>query len=269
LPLPTFPIRLFSTSSSSAPALRLTFALDVADLGTVALVTKKDRSESNTNWAQGGIAGVMAPDDSFDLHVQDTLVAGAGLCHRDAVEVLVREGPDRIRELIDFGARFNTEVGPEGKEQLALTREGGHSRRRIAYNADLTGREIERALVAQANAHPAISVFEHHSGIDFAKSPDDERHVCGVYVLDTADETINTFSGPPRRDARHRRLRPRVHAHDQSGHCHGRWGSHGVSGRRARCEHGVYPVPPDHAVSSRGPFVSDLRGRARRGRHFA
>src|SRR4028119_454249 len=85
----------------------LTFALNVADLGTVALVTKKDRTESNTNYAQGGIAGVMAPDDSFDLHVQDTLVAGAGLCHREAVEVLVREGPERIRDLIEFGTRFN------------------------------------------------------------------------------------------------------------------------------------------------------------------
>lgn len=171
----------------------LTFALDVADLGSVALVTKKDRTESNTNWAQGGIAGVMAPDDSFDLHVEDTLIAGAGLCHRDAVEVLVREGPDRIRDLIDFGTKFNTEPGPDGTPQIALTREGGHSRRRIAFNADLTGKEIERALVAQCNAHAAISVFEHHIGIDFAKSLSDENEVRGVYVLDTAHGAIDTF----------------------------------------------------------------------------
>ena len=174
----------------------LTFALDVADLGTVALVTKKDRTESNTNWAQGGIAGVMAPDDSFDLHVEDTLVAGAGLCHKDAVEVLVREGPDRIRDLIDFGANFDKEVGDDGREHLKLTREGGHSRRRIAYNADLTGKEIERALVAQANAHPEITVFEHHLGIDFAKPPEGDVNadrVCGVYVFDTANGAIATF----------------------------------------------------------------------------
>ncbi len=171
----------------------LTFALEMAKSGTVGLVTKKDRAESNTNWAQGGIAGVMAPDDSFDLHIEDTLIAGADLCHREAVEVLVREGPDRIRELIAFGAKFNTERGSDGTEHLSLTREGGHSRRRIAYNADLTGREIERALVTQANAHPAITVFEHHAGIDFAKSPGDDDHVCGVYVLDTTEGDIALF----------------------------------------------------------------------------
>lgn len=171
----------------------LTFALKAAELGSVAIITKKDRRESNTNWAQGGIAGVLAPDDSFDLHIQDTLVAGAGLCHQDAVEVLVREGPDRIRELIDFGTQFDKEVTPDGREQLALTREGGHSRRRIVYNADLTGREVERALVQECNEHPNIAVFEHHAGIDFAKSPRDECEICGVYVLDTNDEEIITF----------------------------------------------------------------------------
>jgi L-aspartate oxidase len=170
----------------------LTFALDVTALGSVALVTKKDRTDSNTNWAQGGIAGVMAPDDSYDLHIKDTLIAGAGLCHEDAVEVLVTEGPARIHDLIDFGVHFNQEKGPDGHEHLALTREGGHSRRRIAYNQDLTGREIERALVEQANAHPEITVFEHHTAIDFAKSPD-ETEVCGVYVLDTANGDIDTF----------------------------------------------------------------------------
>jgi L-aspartate oxidase len=171
----------------------LTFALDVAELGTVALVTKKDRTDSNTNWAQGGIAGVMAPDDSYELHIEDTLIAGAGLCHRDAVEVLVHEGPARIHDLIDFGVEFNQEAGTAGAPQLALTREGGHSRRRIAFNADLTGREIERALVAECALHPSIEVFEHHIGIDLAKSPDDDNEVCGVYVLDTANQNIETF----------------------------------------------------------------------------
>ena len=171
----------------------LTFALEVAELGTVAVVTKKDRAESNTNWAQGGIAGVMAPDDSFELHKQDTLIAGAGLCHVDAVELLVREGPSRIRDLVDFGVEFNKEPGPDGAPQISLTREGGHSRRRIAFNADLTGREIERALVAECAEHPSIQVFEHHIGIDLAKSPDDDSEVCGVYVLDTANGDIETF----------------------------------------------------------------------------
>jgi L-aspartate oxidase len=172
----------------------LTFALKVASLGTVAVVTKKDRSDSNTNWAQGGIAGVMAPDDSYDLHIQDTLIAGAGLCHEDAVEVLVKEGPDRIRELMAIGTEFNTEVGADGKPHLSLTREGGHSRRRIAFNADLTGKEIERALVDEVNEHPEISVFEHHIGIDIAKSPNNDEEVCGIYVLDTASGEIETYA---------------------------------------------------------------------------
>lgn len=170
----------------------LTFALDVVSLGTVAVVTKKDRTESNTNWAQGGIAGVMSPDDSFEMHKEDTLIAGAGLCDEEAVEVLVREGPACIRELIDFGVQFDTEIEADGDTVLALTREGGHSRRRIAYHKDMTGREIERALVAQINAHPQISVFEHHIGIDFAKSLD-ETEICGVYVLDTENGDIDTF----------------------------------------------------------------------------
>jgi L-aspartate oxidase len=166
----------------------ITFALQVADMGSVALVTKKDRTESNTNWAQGGIAGVQSPDDSYELHIKDTLIAGAGLCHEDAVDVLVREGPARIHELIDFGVNFTKESDGD----IALTMEGGHSRHRIAFHKDLTGQEIERALVAQVAAHPAITVFEHHSGIDLAKSMD-ETEVCGVYVLDTVSEAIETF----------------------------------------------------------------------------
>ena len=167
----------------------LTFALKVADAGTVALITKKDRSDSNTNWAQGGIAGVMAPDDSFDLHIHDTLIAGAGLCHEDAVRTLVVEGPTRIRELIALGTRFTQDQ----KGALALTQEGGHSRRRILYNNDLTGREIERALVESIHSHPSIQVFEHHMAIDLAKSKDDDERICGAYVLDTLDGEITTF----------------------------------------------------------------------------
>ena len=171
----------------------LTFALKVAALGTVAVITKKDRADSNTNWAQGGIAGVLAPDDSFELHIEDTLIAGAGLCHRDAVEVLVREGPERILELVKYGAEFNKEKGTDGRETLALTREGGHSRRRIVFNDDLTGREVEKTLVEEINEHPSISVFEHHNAIDFAKSADDDSTVCGVYVLDNVEGEIINF----------------------------------------------------------------------------
>src|ERR1700710_886155 len=124
----------------------LTFALRVSDQGSVALVTKKERTDSNTNWAQGGIAGVFGPDDDPELHVKDTLIAGAGLCHENAVRVLVTEGPDRIRELIEFGAQFNRDE----QGNLSLGREGGHSRRRIIHTADLTGKEVEHTLVEAA-----------------------------------------------------------------------------------------------------------------------
>src|SRR5690606_15214213 len=102
--------------------------------------TKKLRADSSTNYAQGGIAAVMASDDAFALHEQDTFLAGAGLCHPRAVHDLVHEGPDRVRELIRWGVQFSQRDG-----ELSLGREGGHSRRRIIHAADLTGREIERA----------------------------------------------------------------------------------------------------------------------------
>jgi L-aspartate oxidase len=144
----------------------LTYALKAAAYADVTLITKKAHTESNTNYAQGGIAAVMAADDAPELHVQDTLTAGAGLCHNDAVEQLVREGPDRVRELIDWGARFTTAPDASGALHLQLGREGGHSRRRIVHAKDLTGREVERTLVTAVQRHPRIRVLEHHSAID-------------------------------------------------------------------------------------------------------
>src|SRR6266496_1825645 len=144
----------------------LTYALKAAGFADVTLITKKEHTESNTNYAQGGIAAVMAADDAPGLHVQDTLTAGAGLCHRDAVEQLVREGPDRVRELIEWGARFTTARDASGALHLQLGREGGHSRRRIVHAKDLTGREVERTLVTAVQKHPRIRVLEHHSAID-------------------------------------------------------------------------------------------------------
>src|SRR6266498_3472387 len=126
----------------------LTFALEAAEHGSVLVLTKRQRSEGSTQYAQGGIASVLGTDDEFDLHVQDTLVAGAGLCKREAVEVTVREGPDRIRWLLSLGVEFDREA----PDRLHLTREGGHSRRRVAHAKDTTGREVERALLAACEA---------------------------------------------------------------------------------------------------------------------
>ncbi|MEN6521837.1 MAG: L-aspartate oxidase [Armatimonadota bacterium] len=169
----------------------LSFALKASRHGKVALVTKKNDTDSNTNHAQGGIAGVTAEDDSFDLHIRDTLVAGAWLCHEDAVNILVKEGPARIRELIDFGVRFSKERDSKGKLHLALGREGGHSRRRILHSADLTGREIERALVASTKRDENIRLFEHHIAIDLIS---DGTRCRGAHVLDpdTGDMTTIT-----------------------------------------------------------------------------
>lgn len=139
----------------------LTFALDVAEHGQVIVVTKRTRDESNTKYAQGGVAAVLDPGDTAEAHLQDTLVAGAGLCHQDAVEACVREGPTRVRELMARGANFDQEGG-----QPALGREGGHSARRIVHAADATGQEIERALLAAAEAHPNIRFVEHHTAVD-------------------------------------------------------------------------------------------------------
>ena len=167
----------------------LSFALRVSAHGRVALITKKDRTDSNTNWAQGGIAGVMGTDDDPELHVQDTLIAGAGLCHEDAVRVLVTEGPDRIRELMAFGADFNRD--PDGA--LSLGREGGHSRRRIIHTADLTGKEVERTLVEAARKHPSITVLEHHFAVDLII---DGGRCAGAWVLDEASGNVEAYVAP-------------------------------------------------------------------------
>src|SRR5262245_42581384 len=105
----------------------LTYALEAAKHGSTLILTKKSRAESNTNYAQGGIAGVMSEEDSFELHKQDTLVAGAGLCHEDAVEVLVQEGPSRIEDLVRLGAKFDSIAAADGHMVPQLGREGGHS----------------------------------------------------------------------------------------------------------------------------------------------
>lgn len=153
----------------------LSFALKAAEVGSVCVITKKESQESNTNYAQGGIASVLSPEDSFDLHIQDTLEAGAGLCRREVVDLVVKAGPQMVQELIDWGVRFTRE-GRDEAGPLALGREGGHSTNRIAFSADLTGREIERALTEAAAAHPNIRKFEHHAAVDLIT----EHHLFGA-----------------------------------------------------------------------------------------
>ena len=178
----------------------LSFALKVAPLGRVAIVTKKSSAESNTNYAQGGVAAVMSKEDSAEIHVRDTLAAGAGLCHEDVVRAIVQEGPARIAELIEIGMQF-TEREINGKRELDLGREGGHSKRRILHAQDVTGREIERALLNAAARQPNIEIFENHIAIDLITTQKlgqlfDPRPVrcLGAYVFDKKTGRVETFA---------------------------------------------------------------------------
>lgn len=175
----------------------LSYALKVSKLGSVAIVTKKETAESNTNYAQGGIAAVMSGLDSFEMHIADTLSTGQGLSHRDAVETMVREGPDRLRELMQIGVEFTTKNG-----SLDFGREGGHSVNRIIHAKDLTGREIERALLHAVGTTPNITTFENHVAIELltehhsAKKLVIDRshtHCWGAYVLCEAEHRVDTF----------------------------------------------------------------------------
>jgi len=177
----------------------LSFALKAAKHGTVAVITKKENTESNTNYAQGGIAAVFSENDSFELHVEDTLRAGAGLCNVEAVRLIVAEGPNMVRKLIDMGVNFTRS---ENGRKLLLGREGGHSRDRIVHASDLTGREIETVLVRKAKSEGNISLYENHVAIDLitehhlmnVKENRHRRITCwGAYALDTEDKKVKKF----------------------------------------------------------------------------
>src|SRR3984885_13727165 len=141
------PTRSFDYVVLGSGIAGLTYALNVAEKGSVAIITKKNRAESNTNYAQGGIACVTSTEDTFDLHVRDTLEAGAGLCREGVGRGVVEEGPARIKELIELGMSFTERENGTRKHELDLGKEGGHSKRRILHAKDVTGREIESALL--------------------------------------------------------------------------------------------------------------------------
>lgn len=177
----------------------LSFARKVADLGhSVCILTKKDRAESNTNYAQGGIAAVTSQTDDFELHVQDTLTAGDGLCDEEAVRTIVREGPERIQELVELGVKFSQlEDG-----RVSLHREGGHSKRRILHVKDLTGKAIEEALLHAVENHPNITLLEHVHAIDLITSrklgqkPQTDNPattIHGLYGYDTRSRSVISF----------------------------------------------------------------------------
>jgi L-aspartate oxidase len=177
-------------------------ALKMAPHGRVAVITKKNKAESNTNYAQGGIASVTSKEDSFEMHVKDTLAAGAGLCREDVVRAIVQEGPPRIQELMDLGMKFSEreQTVANGVRELDLGKEGGHSKRRILHAKDVTGREIERALLAAVAERPNIEIFENHVAIDLITRQKlgyvGENRCLGVYVLDKRAGQVETFAAP-------------------------------------------------------------------------
>jgi len=184
----------------------LSFALKVAPRGRVAIITKKNKAESNTNYAQGGIAAVTSKEDSVEIHVRDTLEAGAGLCHEDVVRTIVTEGPARIAELIELGMKFSEREIDGGGRELDLGREGGHSKRRILHAKDVTGREIERALLNAVALHDNIEIFEDHLVIDLitahklhrraGREAEPADRCLGAYVFDKSANRVETFAAP-------------------------------------------------------------------------
>lgn len=182
----------------------LTFALQAARHGKVAIVTKKNKAESNTNYAQGGIAVVASGEDSFEAHVQDTLTAGAGLCKEQVVRTIIEEGPQCVQELIDRGMKFSQRVVKEARAQTRLRgvkydlgREGGHSKRRILHSGDVTGREIESALLDAIARDKNIRIYENHYVIDLITTQKlgyvEENTSLGAYVYDQKSNRIITF----------------------------------------------------------------------------
>jgi L-aspartate oxidase len=165
----------------------LSFALKIADSAQVVLITKKEKADSNTNYAQSGIAAVLSPSDSFEAHVEDTLVCGDGLSKREVVEKIVREGPARIQELIELGVKLSRTA--TGKLDLGM--EGGHSKRRVAHARDLTGLEIEAALLNAASKNPAIKLFENQMAINLAIK---QNRCLGCYALDTENSVVRNFA---------------------------------------------------------------------------
>jgi L-aspartate oxidase len=169
----------------------LNFALLAAEHGRVTVITKKQPSDTNTNWAQGGVAAALASDDSFETHVADTLAAGDGLCDRDVVEMCVEDGPAQVQRLLDLGVR----LARDSSGELDLGREGAHTRHRVVHWEDITGREIQRALVAAVAKHPNITILDEHIAIDLlslAKYGGDPA-CFGAYVFDRRTGEVKTI----------------------------------------------------------------------------
>ncbi len=207
----------------------LSAALHLAPTHRVAVLTKRTMSDGSSGLAQGGIAAVLHEADSFAAHVDDTLVAGAGLSDLAATRFVVEHAPESIEWLRQLGVPFSQEAG-----HLHLTREGGHSARRIAHVTDATGAAVQQTLIEHVRRTPNITIFEQHTLVDLITSRKlgvstvGDRRLFGLYALDEATDQVLTFRGPAHHP-RHRRCGQGLSLHHQPGHRHRRWHRHGLA----------------------------------------
>lgn len=181
----------------------LSFALQVAKSGTVAIVTKKEKMETSTNYAQGGIASVFDPEDTVELHIKDTLESGGGVCRDEIVRMVVENGPRRVKELMSMGVSFSHRQ--DDSKGLDLGMEGGHTKRRIVHTQDRTGQEVEKVLLEQVEKNTNITIYENYMAIDLITQSklikrgivaSESRETCwGAYVFDVnRDRVINLLA---------------------------------------------------------------------------
>jgi len=181
----------------------LVYALEASKKGSVAVITKEKINDCNTDYAQGGIAAVLDEHDSFEAHIQDTYIAGAELGKKEVIKQIINEAPALLKYLLDLGTDFTVrdENYDRSLENLSLTREGGHSRNRVAYAADSTGHQIMEALIKNCLSHPGITIYEHHMAVDLITQhhiPQREGFIPGItcwgaYVLDTKTNEVEIF----------------------------------------------------------------------------
>src|SRR5213594_1144743 len=174
----------------------LSFALKAARHGSVAVITKRKGADTNTAWAQGGIACVTSDEDSFELHVRDTLEAGAGLCDENVVRTIVTEAPARIQDLVELGMQFD-EREVSGHREFDLGREGGHSKRRVLHVRDITGKEIENVLLRELGRQSHVDLLENHMAVDLITAAKigyaAEDRCLGIYILDENSGQVETI----------------------------------------------------------------------------
>jgi L-aspartate oxidase len=181
-------------------AAGLSLALRLADHASIAIITKKTGMDGSTYYAQGGISSVLTDEDSFESHVKDTLQAGAGLCDPDTVKFAIEQGPDNIRWLQSLGVPFSSETLKTGQRELHLTREGGHSHRRVIHAADATGKALSDTLLNHAKHQHSIDFFDNHIAVDLVTakkqgltSNNDQNRCMGAYILNNKSGRIETF----------------------------------------------------------------------------